>query len=83
MNRLLLLMLVLTAAPGLAAQNLPSWAEPYVPPPVERQAHDLGPVDDCGGFPCPPPDPVPVDGGLGLLALAGGAYAVRRLRKGS
>ena len=25
---------------------------------------------------------VPVDGGLGLLALAGGAYAVRRLRAG-
>ena len=24
--------------------------------------------------------PVPLDGGLGLLALAGGAYAARRLR---
>ena len=25
--------------------------------------------------------PVPLDGGLGLLALAGGAYAVRKLRQ--
>lgn len=36
-----------------------------------------------GGDPPPPPPPppqVPIDGGLGLLALAGGAYAVRRLR---
>ena len=32
--------------------------------------------------PPPPsaPAPVPIDGGLGLLALAGGAYAVKRLR---
>lgn len=31
--------------------------------------------------PLPPePSPIPVDGGLGLLALAGGAYAVRKLR---
>ncbi len=27
-----------------------------------------------------PVTPVPVDGGLTLLAVAGGAYAVRRLR---
>ena len=27
------------------------------------------------------PDQVPVDGGLGLLAAAGGAYAWRKLRK--
>ena len=27
------------------------------------------------------PDPVPLDGGLGLLALAGGAYAARKLRQ--
>lgn len=32
--------------------------------------------------PAPPPAPasVPVDGGLGMLALAGGAYAAKRLR---
>jgi hypothetical protein len=28
-----------------------------------------------------PPDPVPVDGGLGWLAAAGAAYAARRLQK--
>ena len=28
----------------------------------------------------PPPPPIPIDGGLGLLALAGGALAVRKLR---
>lgn len=27
------------------------------------------------------PDQVPVDGGLGLLAAAGGAYALRRLQQ--
>lgn len=32
--------------------------------------------------PPPPPAPasVPLDGGLGMLALAGGAYAAKRLR---
>ena len=37
-----------------------------------------------GGAPGTPPPPiqsVPLDGGLGLLALAGGAYAARRLRR--
>ena len=33
------------------------------------------------GFPGAPAQPVPLDGGLGLLALAGGAYAVQRLRR--
>ncbi|HCD53787.1 MAG TPA: hypothetical protein DEQ34_15165 [Balneolaceae bacterium] len=26
------------------------------------------------------PDPAPIDGGLGLLAAAGGAYAIKKLR---
>ncbi|MFW6348465.1 MAG: PID-CTERM protein-sorting domain-containing protein [Cyclonatronaceae bacterium] len=34
------------------------------------------------GFPGDP-DQVPVDGGLSLLAAAGGAYALRRLRQKS
>ncbi|MCH8556337.1 MAG: hypothetical protein LAT84_00885 [Balneolia bacterium] len=29
----------------------------------------------------PAPDPVPIDGGLGLLAAAGGAYAINKIRK--
>lgn len=32
------------------------------------------------GFPDDPPQ-VPIDGGLGLLAAAGGAYALNKLRK--
>jgi hypothetical protein len=32
------------------------------------------------GFPEDPPQ-VPIDGGLGLLAAAGGAYALNKLRK--
>lgn len=44
----------------------------------------IGPMD-CGGAdqpPCPPvdPNPVPLDGGLSLLALAGTGYAARKLR---
>ena len=27
------------------------------------------------------PDQAPIDGGLGLLAVAGGAYAIKRLRR--
>lgn len=27
------------------------------------------------------PDPTPIDGGLGLLAAAGGAYAYKKLQK--
>lgn len=62
------------------AQEMPSWAEPIAPPPDDRSlsAYD---VDEGGGVPDPPTEPVPVDGGLALLVLAGGAYAVRRLRR--
>ena len=84
MTRILLPMFFLATLPTLVAQNLPSWAEPYEPPPPEQRGGgpDNSYLRDCGPFPCPPPDPapVPIDGGLGLLALAGGAYAVRRLR---
>lgn len=27
-----------------------------------------------------PPDQAPIDGGLGVLAVAGGAYAIKKLR---
>jgi hypothetical protein len=30
-----------------------------------------------------PPNQAPIDGGLGLLAAAGGAYAIKKLRKSS
>ena len=63
-----------------AAQSLPEWAAP------SRGVGDPPPVE--GDPPCPPlgcsgggPEEVPVDGGLALLALAGGAYACGRLRE--
>ncbi len=60
------------------AQSLPDWAAPSGGVATEAQSNPGG------GSPPPPPDvppQVPIDGGLTLLALAGGAYAVRRLRK--
>jgi hypothetical protein len=48
--------------------------------PVEGRVCDG--VETGSNGPCPPPTapPVPVDGGLGLLAVAGAGYAARRLR---
>lgn len=47
------------------------------------QASDDAPPADEAAPPGPPPDapPVPLDGGLSLLALAGAGYAAKRLRK--
>lgn len=69
--------LALTVA-SVEAQSLPEWAEPGPPP---ASAPTMAAVEP----PPPPPAPaqVPLDGGLGLLALAGGAYAARRLRQRS
>jgi hypothetical protein len=65
---------------GAAAQEMPSWAAPSndggfavrsdSDPPGAFEPPDLPPN----------PPPVPVDGGLALLALAGAGYAARRLR---
>ena len=64
------------AVAAASAQSLPDWAAPPAPaattPPT---GPGTGP-----GTPSTPTQSVPVDGGLGLLALAGGAYAARRLR---
>lgn len=76
-SRLLSAALVaLLAAPAALAGgpgDVPSWAAPVDPPAADAPM-------------AMPPTPttssaqVPVDGGLGLLALAGGLYAARRLR---
>ncbi|MEM0963128.1 MAG: hypothetical protein AAGK21_11410 [Bacteroidota bacterium] len=61
-----------------AAQSVPGWAEPVAPPPAPTPATSMeGPPPRPGGT----PTQVPIDGGLGLLALAGGAYAAHRLRR--
>ena len=78
--RLCMLSLALLGIPAQAAedpatQSLPGWAAPSAPPP---------PSASSGMPPDPPGAPaqeVPLDGGLALLALAGGAYAARRLRQ--
>ena len=61
------------------AQSVPDWAAPGggVATAPQSDARAGNHVPD----PPTTPPQVPIDGGLGLLALAGGAYAVRRLRK--
>ena len=63
-----------------SSQSLPDWAAP------SGGGVATAPQSDArvGNHVPPPPEvppQVPIDGGLSLLALAGGAYAVRRLRK--
>lgn len=69
--------LPLAAAAQTNVQPLPDWLTPQ-PQTVEAPPPQAFPQagDNC----CDPP-PVPVDGGLSLLALAGAGYAARRLRK--
>lgn len=75
---------LLVAALPAQAQSLPSWAKPSA-----SESGTSAPTTMM--VPCPPgqsgspctgtaPRQVPLDGGLALLALAGGAYAARRLR---
>ncbi|PEN05719.1 hypothetical protein CRI93_11455 [Longimonas halophila] len=64
-----------------APERTPEWAESSEPAPAAGLGSDA-PLPDPPIDPNPPlpPDPVPVDGGLMILALAGGAYGLRRLR---
>ncbi|MEM6783264.1 MAG: hypothetical protein AAF624_05960 [Bacteroidota bacterium] len=75
MLRLTVLAAVLFVALPASAQSLPDWAAPQAAPATAPSA----PTE---AVPTLPGDPtqVPVDGGLGLLALAGAGYAMRRLR---
>ena len=75
------------AAAPPSAQSLPDWAAPAPPAQTGGGVAALVPCppgqtdDGSGGCVPNPPTQVPVDGGLGLLALAGGALATRRLRR--
>jgi len=63
------------------SSNLPDWAAPSTPPSSQQNgpgATGKGPVTNAP-TPPDPPSRVPVDGGLGFLALAGAGYAVRKL----
>ena len=70
-----LAVVVPSASAQETATALPDWAAPGPPPSYTSEAAVSTP-------PNPPSAPaqVPLDGGLGLLALAGGVYAARRLR---
>ena len=72
--------LVASAAPG--GSDLDRLSETGAVLRSEVQPEAPGPLDEFAPPPGPPPDaaPVPLDGGLSLLALAGAGYAARRLR---
>jgi hypothetical protein len=71
------------------SSQLPDWAEPAAPPagsePTSSSENNSTPTEDMRegvrtrAVPPPGEKPVPVDGGLALLAAAGAGYAVRRL----
>ena len=82
--RSILLLAFLVAAPAFA-QGLPSWVRSDRP---LKRAQPEGSSWSSPAPSTPPPPPaypdpvaVPIDGGLGLLVLAGGALAARRLRR--
>ncbi|MEL7361016.1 MAG: hypothetical protein AAFN13_03015 [Bacteroidota bacterium] len=81
MARLRLRVLVVCFGLGSAltatAQSLPDWAAPRSSP-TDVPVGDDPPTTDAPGLPAEPTQ-VPVDGGLGLLALAGAGYAARKL----
>ncbi|MEM6782143.1 MAG: hypothetical protein AAF624_00215 [Bacteroidota bacterium] len=70
------LALAVFLAVPLSAQSLPDWAAPSAAPsPSEAPPAEAVPTVPSA------PTQVPIDGGLGLLALAGAGYAARRLRQ--
>jgi hypothetical protein len=70
------------ALPALAAaQGLPAWAEPSGARAPAVPATVSGPENGLGPTLPGPPTPIPVDGGLGLLALAGTGLLAHRIRR--
>lgn len=75
------LALLVSVGGGTVAQEMPSWAAPSNDGGFAvRSDSDPPGAFDPPELPTDPP-PVPVDGGLALLALAGAGYAARRLRR--
>lgn len=64
--------------------ELPDWAEPSKPSTKQSMtpAQDEAITNDPPNLPGDR-TPIPVDGGLSLLALAGAGYAARKLRGGN
>lgn len=65
------------------SSNLPRWAEPAEPRSNAPSSNKQGSLDGSIETNAPPPgdEPVPVDGGLALLAAAGAGYAFRKLNE--
>lgn len=76
--RLFLTLLVGLFATPLLAQQVPDWAAPSSDNPYESAPPSVEAVNG-PGLPGTP-TAVPIDGGLGLLALAGAGYAAKKLR---
>ena len=74
-----------TAAPVQPTVRVTNVRLPTPPPaaqnPDERLFDEEGSPEGCASGEClPDAPPVPIDGGLSLLALAGAGYAAKRLR---
>ena len=85
----LLAAFALVTASAPQAQSLPDWAAPQAAP-THTDGGGLSSLVPCppgqtddgmGGCVPNPPTQVPIDGGLGLLALAGAGLAASRLRR--
>ena len=83
MRLTLTLLLAFVVGPAFAEEapltpQIPDWAAPASGNPYASS----GPAVDAVNGPGLPsnPTPVPLDGGLGLLALAGAGYAAKKLR---
>ena len=74
--RFLLLLAAVALVPVAAQTASPSTASPY----GDAGPYNAPPAPGETAHMPPSPPPIPIDGGLGLLALAGGALAVRKLR---
>ncbi|MEL6444727.1 MAG: hypothetical protein AAF089_11635 [Bacteroidota bacterium] len=72
--RYIALLAALLVAMPVTAQSLPDWAAPSETPAPEA-------FEETPNEATPNPPEVPIDGGLGLLALAGAGFAARRLRQ--
>jgi hypothetical protein len=76
--RITLALLVGLFAAPLLAQQVPDWAAPATDNPYESSGPSIEAMSG-PGLPATPAA-VPLDGGLGLLALAGAGYAAKKLR---
>lgn len=68
---------------GLLLFALPDYSEAQSYPKEPSAPQNVAPMNDGPQPPSPPgaPAQTPIDGGLGILLAAGGAYALRKMHK--